>query len=340
MAKNQVGITFYERQVIEVRIRGKWGLRRIARYVGRNHGVVAREVTRNRRPDGVYSALYADARARERKERKRAGSWKIEGDVYLKRYIVQSIRDHQWSPEQVAGRLRASPPVELIRVGISPESIYRWIYTKEPWLYQYLRRKRRPKRTRRYSRKTREIRTLPERVSIHDRPAIIGNKDRLGDWESDSMKFRKQKTALSVQYERKSMLVRIHTVANLGKDETYRAITESIDSLPHGSWKSITFDNGGEGARHGEIRDTYRLHTFFCDPYTSWQKGGVENMNGLIRQYLPRNTNLATLSVDDIQALQEQLNNRPRKSLGYVTPNEFIQRERSYPPATGGALNG
>lgn len=330
----QVGITFYERQIIEVRIRGKWGIRKIARYLNRPHSTISREIDRNSRSDGKYFALYAQNKAESRrcKTNKRI----LNENVYLRRYVILSIRDDHLSPEQVSGRLAVAPPPELVGVTISHESIYQWIYTEQWWLYKYLRRKKRPKRQKRYSRKTRLKHTIPQRISIHERPQIVEKKIRVGDWESDSMKFTKQKTALSVQYERKSMLVRIHKVANLGKDETYHALTQSIDSLPQYVWNTITFDNGGEAARHAELRYDYHIGTFFCDSYKSWQKGGVENINGLIRQYLPRKTNMDTITNEQIYAIQEKLNNRPRKNLNFVTPNEFIQREIA---ATGGALN-
>ena len=324
--KKKVGITFYERQVIEVRIKGKWSFRMIGRYLKRDHTIIKREVDRNKRLDGIYDAVYAqrlaDGRARK------TNTKILNKNVYLQRYVIRSIREHNFSPEQVAGRLKRCPPKELTGVSISHECIYQWIYSDAKWLYKYLRKKKAPKRKKRYSRKTR-VNTIPERVSIHDRPEVIDKRDRIGDWESDSMKFSKQKTALSVQYERKSMLVRLHKVANLGKDETYQALTESIDSLPQYLFNSITFDNGGEGARHIDIKREYGVDTFFCDPYKSWQKGGVENINGLIRQYLPRRTDLGTITDEQIYLIQEKLNNRPRKSHDFLTPNEIIQYEIS-----------
>jgi len=330
----EMGITFYERQIIEVRIRGKWSIRQIARHLKRDHSVVVREIKRNSCPNGKYLAKYAQSLADKRTHK--TNTRILNTNVYLRRYVIRSIRDDHLSPEQVAGRLKKYPPSNLIGVTISHESIYLWIYEEQKWLYKYLRRKKRPKRQKRYARKTRIKTTIPQRISIHDRPEIVDKRIRIGDWESDSMKFRKQKTALSVQYERKSMLVRIHMVANLGKDETYQAITESIDSLPQYAWNTITFDNGGEGARHVELRDGYGIETFFCDSYKSWQKGGVENINGLIRQYLPKKMNLDTITDDDIHFIQEKLNDRPRKGLNYLTPNEFIQREIC---PNGGALN-
>ena len=257
---------------------------------------------------------------------------KLDTDVYLRRYVIQQIRDQGWSPQQVAGTLKQAYGTCVI----SHESIYQWIYACEPWLYKYLRKKQRPKRQKRYSRKRHFQWQIPERISIHQRPKVVDQRSRFGDWESDSMKFSKQKTALSVQYERKSMLVRITKVENLGKDETLRAIQESIDSLPPDSFHTITFDNGGEAARHTELNNAYGIDTFFCDPYKSWQKGGVENINGLVRQYLPRCANLKEISQKTITQIQEKLNNRPRKKLQYKTPNQVFFTHFNH---SGGALN-
>ncbi len=107
-------------------------------------------------------------------------------------------------------------------------------------------------------------------------------------------------------------------------EETERALTESIESLPQPLWKTITFDNGGEGANHGRLRETFNLQTYFCDPYASYQKGGVENANRIIRRYLPRGTDMSTITQKDIYAIQERINSTPRKVLGYKTPKEVL----------------
>ncbi|MDO9509823.1 MAG: IS30 family transposase [Candidatus Magasanikbacteria bacterium] len=275
-----MGITFYERQIIELRLRVRWSIRRIARYLKRDHSVVVREIKRNSCLNGKYLANHAQFKADKLTHKTNVRL--LNNNPHLRRHVIRSIRDDQLSPEQIAGRLKTVPPLELKGVTISHESIYQWIYTEQKWLYKYLRRKKRASRQKHFSRKTRIKNTIPERISIHERPQIIDEKIRLGDWESDSMKFSKQKTALSVQYERMSMLARITKVDNLGKDETHRALTQSVDSLPQYLWNSITFDNGGEAARHTELRTDYNIGTYFCDAYASWQKGGVENLNGLI----------------------------------------------------------
>ncbi|MFZ2969859.1 MAG: IS30 family transposase [Minisyncoccia bacterium] len=316
-------LSYYERQVIETRLRGKWKVRQIGRYLNRSPGIISREIKRNIHPSGKYLADYAQGLAdkRSRKTNKR----KMDKDPELCRYVKKQFEE-DLSPEQIAGRLKEFPPDDLKGKSISHESIYQYIYNSPygAYLYNYLRYKTAPHRQKRHSRKCHKS-FIPERISIHERSKIINTRERIGDWESDSVNFGKQRSALSVQHERKSLLVRLNKLADHGSEETLEALRATVESLPDKDLvKSITFDNGGEGAKHTEIRDEYGIDTYFCDPYKSWQKGGVENSNGLIRQYLPRETNLDKITQDMIYEIQEKLNNRPRKKLGYRTPNEVI----------------
>ena len=137
--------------------------------------------------------------------------------------------------------------------------------------------------------------------------------------------FKKQKQAISVQYERKTMLTKIHRVLNRTSEENEQALNQTIDSFPAEVFKSITFDNGTENACHTKIRDGYDIQTFFCDVYAAWQKGGVENTIGLIRRYLPRGTDISNITDEQIQSVEDWLNNRPRKKLNYLTPKEALE---------------
>lgn len=190
------------------------------------------------------------------------------------------------------------------------------------YLYPHLRRGK-PRRQKQRARKPRKTPIL-ERISIHERPGIVEEKKRYGDWETDTMLCKKEKEVVSVQYERKGQLVRIHKIPNKTAFETEMAIRDTMESVPRELRNTITYDNGTEGARHMNIRDDYMVETYFCDAYASWQKGGVENINGSIRQYIPKDANLSDMTKEDIYAIQERLNNRPRKGLGYLTPNEVI----------------
>lgn len=316
-------LSYYERQIIETRLRGKWKIRQIARHLNRSPSIISREIKRNIHPSGKYLADYAQSLAEKKSHI--TNKRKLDKDPRLLNYVRKRLED-DWSPEEIAGRTKEHPPVILNGETISHESIYQYIYNspKGNYLYNYLRRKKVPRRQKQYARKSQKS-FIPARISIHDRPEIINNRERYGDWESDSVIFRKHKSALSVQHERKSLLIRLHKVADHGSEETLEALKSTIESLPTKNLaKSFTFDNGGEGAKHIEIKDGYGIDTYFCDTYKSWQKGGVENSNGLIRQYLPRKINFDNITEDMIYQIQEKLNNRPRKKLGYLSPNEVI----------------
>ncbi len=320
-------ITCYERERIELYLKLGKSCRWIGQRLCRSHTDISREVKRN---SGVYLPYRAaDAQriheARQRKKNKK----KLEKYKYAKirKYVVDELNQNI-SPDQIAGRLKNQPPPKLNGLTVSHESIYQYIYNGEgrfEYLYPHLRTKR-SKRQRRFDRRKRSKINIPDRISIHLRPEEIGRKERVGDWETDSMIFAKQKNTLSVQYERKTMLCRLSKLKNKEAVETENAIAESVESLPNELWRSITRDNGTENAKHLNTLNTFNIQSYFCDAYASWQKGGIENLNKLIRQYLPRKTDMSKINHDEIYAIQEQLNNRPRKSLKYLTPNEVIAK--------------
>lgn len=327
-------LSFYEREKIEYYLKLKLKPKQIAKRLRRDKSVVTRELKRNTKPDKTYTAAAAQKLAiyRSHKTNKR----KLENDYVLHDYVVRKLRE-RFSPEQIAGRLKAQPPQELRGRYVNHESIYQYIYDGEgryEYLYSLLKRKQR-KRRKKLGRKPRKN-TIPERIFIEDRPRAINERKRFGDWESDLAAFQKQKEGLSVQYERKAMLIRMHKVTDKTASENEQAILQTMESLPKELSKSLTFDNGKENICHVKIRDIFNLDTFFCRPYSAWQKGGVENAIGLIRCYLPKNFNLSTITEEELLRIQESLNNRPRKKLNYLTPNEVISK---FIQESTGALN-
>lgn len=309
-----------DREKIEFYLRCKQGIREIGRLIHRDHGVISREVRRNGGASG-YDANCAQAMANKRLAHNTVR--KLDKDSGLKKYVIEQLKG-EWSPKVVAGRLKKHPPPELKGKRISHESIYQYIYTGEgryEQLYEHLRRGQ-PRRHKLHTR-TASKTTIPQRKSIHLRPEEINDRSVVGHWETDSMICKKQREIISVQYERKIKLVRIHKLPNKTAPETKDALIKTIESLQPGAVKSMTFDNGTEGALHMTIRDGWNVETYFCDPYKSWQKGGVENMNGIIRYDIPKDADLSKLTDRDIYELQEKYNNRPRESLDFKTPNEL-----------------
>lgn len=320
-------ITFYEREKIELYLKMGKSHRWIGRKLCRSHTDISREIKRNSSSHFPYCAVNAQRLNGARLLKKNRKKLEKFENRKLKEYVVCNLQE-DFSPDQIAGRLKNESPPELLEKTISHESIYQYIYNGEgrfEYLYPHLRTKRHM-RQRRFDRKKRSKINIPERVSINIRPEEIFKKERFGDWETDSMIFSKQKEILSTQYERKSMLCRLHKLPNKTAEETENAIANSIESLPEGMWITITRDNGTENANHFNSLNNFGVQSYFCDPYCSWQRGGDENLNKLIRQYLPKKANLSKITDEDIYVIQERLNNRPRKSLNYQTPNEVIAK--------------
>lgn len=318
-------LTFYDRSRIEFYLHFKRiSLRDIAKYISRDVSVVSREIKRHKPQFSTYSAELAQIAA-ERKSRI-TNTKKMEKSEELKEYVEERIRN-DWSPEQIAGRLINHPPPELKQLKIKsvcPETIYQYIYSKD-WgekLYKHLRTHR-PKRLKRGKRKERRV-NIPDKTSIHLREEIINSKERYGDLEADTLCGRIGKEAISVHYERKAMLVKLQKLENKGAEETLNAIKKTIENLPNGFVKSLTFDNGGENAKHNELKEDYEIKTYFCDTYAAWQKGGVENVNHLVRQYIPKGINMHNINQEYLMFVEKRLNNRPRKSHNYLTPNEVL----------------
>ena len=326
-------ITLCEREKIEVYLRMKKRKSWIAERLNRDYSIIKREIKRNSGavlPYIAKKAQYYAERRRKKTNKRKLEKWQNEK---LKEFVEELLNDG-WSPEEISGRLKKHPPEEIAGCKdrtVSYESIYNWIYEGEGrfgGLYKKLRRKQ-IKRKKQFARKQRIKTIIKERVPITQRPEIVNERRRIGDWETDSVIFS-GKSILSVQHERKTRLCRIHKCENKSAIVSEEALRNSIESLPRNFWLTITRDNGSENVLHSETK----IPSYFCDPYASWQKGGVENLNGLIREYFPKKSNLDRVEEEYIHEIQEKLNNRARKALNYLTPNEVIALE-----SKKGALN-
>jgi len=242
-------------------------------------------------------------------------------------YIESNLRK-QHSPEQIAERMKLDlgwhSPV------VSHERIYQYIWQDKAQggtLCKHLRiggTKQRRKR-----RNSRDMRgTIKNRVGIEDRPQIVERKIRIGDWEGDTVVGKNHQGALVTLVDRKSKLTLIGKVDHYTAWAVEKAIISLMELLPRRNY-TLTVDNGKEFASHESVAESLRIKVFFADPYSAWQRGLNENTNGLIRQYVPKGSNVRILTDEQIKYIMDRLNNRPRKSLGYLTPNEvFYERKR------------
>lgn len=312
-------ITFTERKMIEKMLNQSMGIRAIGRALCRGHSTISEEIAKNKMSyESYYDAEIAQAR-HERRQLKKGNKKKLDRKQQLKEHVIKKLEE-DWSPEQIAGELKERCRMTII----SHETIYQFIYSEEGRqlkLWLHLRIKHKPYRRKRGTRKSRKGQIIPERISIHQRCEEASERKIAGHLETDSMIFSNQRPIVSVQVDRASQKCAITKLNDKTAFETKYALIRAIEE-EYASVKTITFDNGTENVLHIEIRDTYEVSTHFCDPYCSWQKGLVEEINGLIRQYLPRHINMNQTTQDQIYEIQEKLNNRPRKSLKYKTPNQ------------------
>jgi len=231
------------------------------------------------------------------------------------------------SPEQIAGRLTR----ENGRTPISPESIYRYIYhrtaQKDYWHRWLPRHKLR--RGRRGRKGGSPVNHIKDRRPLSERPQEVADRSTPGHWEADFMLFAKYGQNLLVLHERQSRYTLLDHLPDRKAERTAECIRATLVELPKALRKTLSFDNGTEFAAHHLLREPLSIQTFFCDPHSPWQKGGVENSIGRLRRYLPRKTDLALLPANQLAQLVERLNNTPRKCLGFQTPAEAFSKLRS-----------
>jgi IS30 family transposase len=288
----------------------------IAQEVGVHKSTICRELRRNRGLNGyrgLQAHRFAVARRRSRSNNRiTVDDWKL----------ISVLIQLDWSPEQIAGRLRLEDGTS-----ISHEWIYRFIYADKQIggeLYRHLRLKKRYRK--RYGVNERRGRQY-DRVSIDERPAIVDSRSRLGDWEGDTIVGSTGTAAIVSLVERKTSFTLIGKLSRKTAAETLDSITgmlEPFKSRVH----TITCDNGKEFTYHKEMAASLGASVYFAHPYASWERGSNENTNGLIRQYFPRKCDFAAITNQQIRKVTERLNHRPRKKLGFKTPfEEFFKTD-------------
>jgi IS30 family transposase len=295
-------------------LRTKKSLREIARTLGRNVSVVAREIKANRTEDGCYQAYWANARSVRRRKHSRTRA-RI-ADESIRDYVERKIR-LGWSPEQIAGRL----PIDHPGKRVSYETIYQFIFKTRRDLTQFLQCGRKYRRKRKDGRKKRVL--IPERTGIEQRPAHINDRSEYGHWEGDTAVSRQSSAALMVLQERSVGLTLLEKLPKCAPKEMSEAVINRLRELPSDLRRSITFDNGQENRHHTTMQEQLELETYFCEPYSSWQKGSVENAVGLTRRFWPKKTDYALIPEEEIAMVEYRLNTRPRKRFGFLSPIEY-----------------
>lgn len=310
-------LTPEDRGEIMIGCRNNESIRSIARRLKRNQSVVSREIKNNSTEDGKYQCYWAQKRS----ERRRRHSRRREriADLHIRSYVHEKLKIG-WSPEQIAGRITLEIPGKQI----SYESIYLYIFKNERTLTQYLQcgRKRRRKRI---HRRTKRV-LIPDRTGIEHRPEQVNTRQQYGHWEADTAVSRQSKSALMVLQERSLGITLLKKLPRCAPTQMNNALIARLAELPQAMRRTITFDNGQENRYHHRLHEALGVQTYFCNPYSSWEKGSVENAVGLTRRVWPKKTDYALISDEQIATLEYRLNTRPRKRLGYLTPFEYAAR--------------
>lgn len=325
----------------------------IARRLSRNIKTIRREINRNSTRvnvgknnwEIVYEPLHAQKVADDRKQKAFNAKHPLKNsDIYS--YVLENLRGG-WSPEEISGRLRKQDHPGDPHWQICMETIYQFIYKEKTDktkagqlqevdarkrkkqtlvtvtdsnrpLWEFLRRKQK-KRRKKGGRKVQRVR-IPDRVSIHDRPKAVDTRKQFGHWEGDSIVGKGHASGLHTEYERVASLIRFEYLERINADQTANAAQKIFNVLPAHARRTTTLDNGSEHVKHSE----FGIQAYFADPYSSWQRGGNENANGMVRCYFPKGTDFSTITDVELRDVEWELNNRPRKRLNYKTPQEVF----------------
>ena len=323
-------LTIEERERVQ---QGLWqhkSLRTIAQELGRQPSSISREIKRNLPPERfLYTPRLSHERAlKKRKSRGRQDRLKNED---IRGYVVAHLK-LRWSPEQIAHRMRKD-----IRETISHETIYQYIYHqihREGYgllrpgcqdLRAYLRR-RKKRRTHKGMRRCQRI-FKPRGTSINERPAVVNERARIGDWEGDTVESIDHKPGINTLVERKTGVVFITKLDNKTSQATLEAVDGRLAGLPSLAKQTLTTDNGPENQNWPATEEMVRIKCFFANAYHSWERGTNENTNGLVRDYFPKKTDFTLIADEEIREVENLLNTRPRKRLDWLTPLEAFSKE-------------
>jgi IS30 family transposase len=319
--RSQLALTLVEREEISRALVTGHSIRSIAARIGRAPSTVSREIKRNG-GQASYRASQADSAACERAHRPKR--CKLAQNRALAGIVAEKLRA-LWSPEQIAGWLKHTYPGDESR-HVSHETIYRTLFIQargalKKELLEHLRRTRPMRRSRHYTQKTEIHGRIIDAISISERPASAEDRAVPGHWEGDLL-IGSHNSQIATLVERQTRYVMLVKVPTKDTQTVVNALVKNARKLPQELYKSLTWDRGTEMHGHKQFTLATDIKVYFCDPKSPWQRGTNENTNGLLRQYLPKGIDVSTYSQAKLNGVARQLNERPRKTLGYRTPAE------------------
>jgi IS30 family transposase len=325
--RNPRQLSLAEREEISRGLQRGDSFRVIAAVVGRHHSTIGREVNINGGRD-AYRAWRADRRACELARRPKQTVF--EKCPRLAAFVEEKLA-LRWSPAQISARLNVEFPDDL-EMRVSPETIYQTLFVQgrgglRKELTACLRSGRTRRRHQRRGSGSVNRGQIPDKVMISDRPAEIEDRAVPGHWEGDLLIGKDGLSAIGTLVERSSRFAMLMALPNGRRAEQVRdALAAKVQQLPERLRRSITWDQGKEMAEHVQFSVDSGVQVYFCDPHSPWQRGTNENTNGLLRQYLPKGTDLSQLTQSELDHIADELNGRPRQTLGWLTPSEALSQ--------------
>ena len=316
-------LTAVEREDISRGLAAHTPCRVIAQRLGRAPSTVSREVARHG-GRGAYRATAADAAAWQAARRPKL--CRLATSAALRQVVARQLAC-QWSPEQIAGGLKVAYAGDPA-MQVSHETIYRSLFVQsrgvlKKTLLQHLRRRRATRRSRHATIRGQGRGQIVDAVSIRERPAAVEDRAVPGHWEGDLLAGA-GRSQVATLVERQSRYVRLVRLRGKDTATVVQALARRVQTLPRGLMASLTWDRGLELAAHHAFTIATDVQVYFCDPHSPWQRGSNENTNGLLRQYLPKGTDLSQVSQTQLNGIARRLNSRPRKTLGYQTPADRL----------------
>jgi len=299
-----------------------WGLDQttIAKQLNRNESTISRELSRGEvKSVSGYYVITAEKRKEAKRIKANQRFRKIDNNIQLCRYVEEKLKLY-WSPQQITGRLK----LEFGFPVLCHETIYQYIYKQRPELKKFLRTK--DGKPRRRAGTQARLKRLEEskKKRIDQRPFIVEQRMRLGDWEGDTIVGKEKKVRILTHVERKSGLLLADKLQEVRAEIVKQKTAERFANIPNNKKYTITYDNGPEFAEHELTGRDTQLDIYFAYPYHSWERGSNENANGLLRQFFPKGSYFGTITQEQIEAATELINHRPRKRHGYLTPTEIF----------------
>lgn len=318
-------LTHDDRVAFSVLRRMGHSLRSIAKELGTHHTTLGRELKRNQKKNkSGYDARRARRLVHERRVHAHHDRRKLMNTPWLRCYVIRKLKKY-WSPEQIAGRLRARHRKTIL----CHETIYQWIYHERPDLKQYLRSQKGKYRRRHGSNRRKRMREMQDmKRRVDARPQIVEKRKRIGDWEGDTVVGTEKTERILTHVERKSGMLLADKISNMKADSVRKVTVQRFQSVPAAKRRTVTYDNGIEFAEYEFIERDANVKIYFAYPYHSWERGTNENTNGLLRQFFPKGSAFKSITQKKIDRAVSLINNRPRKRHNYRTPLEVFNRKK------------